>query len=100
MKQINFYALRKKMNLEEIILNEKMKRYHGHVKLDPTRAGRDAATIADEVISHLSALINSDVKVTLEIEANIPDGVSEDIVRTVYENSHTLKFDASDFEKE
>tara|TARA_B100000686_G_scaffold275546_1_gene294138 strand:- start:680 stop:3985 length:3306 start_codon:yes stop_codon:yes gene_type:complete len=87
-------------NAESPPTPQKLKRYHGHVKLDPTRAGRDAATIADEVISHLSGLIGSEVKVTLEIEANIPDGVSENIVRTVYENSRTLKFDASDFENE
>jgi hypothetical protein len=29
------------------------RRYHGSVSLDPTRAGRDASTIADEVIAHL-----------------------------------------------
>jgi hypothetical protein len=30
--------------------------------------------------------------VTLEIEARIPDGVSDNVVRTVTENARTLKF--------
>mgnify|MGYP000461959282 CR=1 FL=1 len=76
------------------------RRYHGSVSLDPTRAGRDASTIADEVIAHLSGLMGADVKVTLEIEANIPDGAPEQVVRTVTENSRTLKFEVSGFEEE
>ena len=38
--------------------------------------------------------------VTLEIEANIPSGASEQVVRTVTENSRTLKFKSHGFENE
>jgi predicted AAA+ superfamily ATPase len=76
------------------------KRYHGSVKLDPTRAGRDASVIADEVIAHLAGLMGTNIKVTLEIEAEIPDGAPEQVVRTVNENSRTLKFEDSGFEEE
>jgi hypothetical protein len=69
------------------------KRFHGSEKLDATRVGRDAGRIADEVISHLAALVGSKVTVTLEIEAQIPNGVPETTVRTVTENSRTLKFE-------
>jgi hypothetical protein len=75
-------------------------RFHGSVSLDATRVGRDAGRIADEVISHLTALVGSEVKVTLEIEAQVPNGVPENTVRTVTENSRTLKFDTHGFEKE
>ena len=78
----------------------KAKRYHGSVKLDPTRAGRDASQIAEEVISHLSGLTGANVRLTLEIEADIPDGAPDDVVRVVNENSRTLKFNDSGFEKE
>ena len=78
----------------------KAKRYHGSVKLDATRVGRDASQIADEVIAHLSGLLGADVKLTLEIEANIPDGTPEQVIRIVTENSRTLKFDDSGFENE
>ena len=74
------------------------KRFHGSVSLDTTRVGRDASRIADEVISHLSGLIGASVRVTLEIEAEIPNGAPEGVVRTVTENGRTLKFDVQGFE--
>jgi hypothetical protein len=76
------------------------KRYHGAVTLDPARAGRDASRIADEVITHLVGLVGSSVRITLEIEAEIPDGAPENVVRTVTENSRTLKFTSHGFESE
>jgi hypothetical protein len=76
------------------------RRFYGTVVLDPARVGRDASRIADEVISHLSALVGSDVRVTLDIQAEIPAGAPEQVVRTVTENSRTLKFTSQGFEKE
>ena len=76
------------------------KRFHGSVSLDATRVGRDASRIADEVISHLSGLMGATVRVTLEIEAEIPNGAPDGIVRTVTENGRTLKFDSQGFEQE
>ena len=76
-------------------------RYHGSVRIDPTRAGRDAGKIADEVLAHLGGVVGASVKVTLEIEADIPAGAPDHVVRTVTENSRTLKFEAgSGFEHE
>jgi hypothetical protein len=76
------------------------KRFHGSVPLDPTRVGRDAGRIGDEVIAHLVGLMGSDVKVTFEIEAEIPNGVPDNVVRTVTENSRTLKFTHHGFEQD
>ena len=68
--------------------------------LDPERAGRDAAQIASEVIAHLTGLVGSQVRVTLEIDADVPNGVPENVVRIVTENGRTLKFDAQGFESD
>jgi predicted AAA+ superfamily ATPase len=76
------------------------RRFHGSVELDPERAGRDASQIADEVIAHLTGLVGADVKVVLEIEATIPGGASEQVVRTVTENCKALKFGQHGFEKD
>ena len=76
------------------------RRYHGTVSLDPTRVGRDAGRIADEVIAHLEGLIGSTVTVTLEIEAEIPTGAPDQVVRVVTENGRTLKFSNHGFESE
>ena len=75
-------------------------RYYGSVSLDATLAGRDAGRIAEEVISHLSGLVDTEVAVTLEIEAKIPKGAPDHVVRTVTENSRTLKFKSHGFETE
>lgn len=40
------------------------------------------------------------VSVTLEIEADIPAGVPDDVVRTVTENARTLKSRSQGFETE
>lgn len=70
------------------------------MSLDPNRVGRDASRIADEVIAHLAALVGSEVRVTLEIEAEMPSGAPDNVVRTVTENGRTLKFTSQGFEKE
>jgi len=76
------------------------KRFHGTVTLDANRVGRDASRIADEVIAHLAGLVGAKVRVTLEIEAEIPSGAPDNVVRTVTENGRTLKFNSQGFEKE
>jgi predicted AAA+ superfamily ATPase len=76
------------------------KRFHGSVKLDATRLGRDAGKIAEEVVQHLSGIVGADVEVTLEISAQIPDGAPEHVVRTVTENCNTLGFLSHGFERE
>ena len=78
----------------------KLTRFYGTVSLDPARAGRDASRIADEVIAHLTGVVGSEVKITLEIEARVPQGAPDSVVRTVTENSRTLKFASQGFEKE
>jgi hypothetical protein len=74
------------------------RRFHGTVRLDPTRVGRDAGRIAEEVIAHLAGQPGAEVSVTLEIEVKLPGGASEQTVRTVTENSRTLKFTSHGFE--
>ena len=78
----------------------KARRYHGSVRLDATRVGRDASQIADEVIAHLAGLVGAEVELTLEIAADIPEGAPEHIVRVVTENSSSLGFEDSGFESE
>ena len=58
----------------------------------------EPSRIADEVIAHLSGLVGANVKVTLEVEAEIPSGAPDQVVRTVTENSRTLKFTSQGFE--
>jgi predicted AAA+ superfamily ATPase len=76
------------------------RRFHGTAQLDPNRVGRDAGRIADEVIAHLAGQVGASVTVSIEIEARLPGGASDQIVRIVTENSRTLKFTSQGFEEE
>jgi predicted AAA+ superfamily ATPase len=76
-----------------------LRRFYGNVDMDAMRINRDAPAIANEVIQHLTALNGAKVKITLEIEAEIPEGVPDDVARTVIENCRTLKFNNQSFEQ-
>jgi len=76
------------------------RRFHGSVNLDPVRVGAAAGRIAQEVIAHLAALPGAQVRVTLEIEATVPNGIPDRVVCTVTENCRTLRFTSHGFERE
>jgi hypothetical protein len=77
----------------------KPRRFFGSVILDPLRLARDADRVAQEVVQRLSGMAGAEVKVTLEVHAGIPDGVSPEMVRTITENCRTLRFDPHGFEE-
>ena len=83
-----------------IIDDKRPKLFVGSVRLGGDRIGRDAGKIAEEVLQHLSTLPGAKVKVSLEVQVEVPDGVGEDVVRTVTENCNTLKFTSAGFEDE
>ncbi|MCL6499085.1 MAG: AAA+ family ATPase, partial [Firmicutes bacterium] len=76
------------------------RRFHGSVALDALRVGADAGKVAQEVIAHLTSLRGAQVRITLEVEAVAPDGIPEQVVRTVTENCRTLKFSTHGFERD
>jgi hypothetical protein len=77
-----------------------LRRFHGSETLDPDRLGRDAGRIAEEIVQHLTTLKDADVRLTLEIDADLPHGAPDNVVRIVTENSRTLKFKSQGFEEE
>lgn len=60
-------------------------------QLDTTRIGRDVQRLVEEVISHIISVNGAQVEVSLEVNANTPDGLSQQVVRTVSENCRTLR---------
>jgi hypothetical protein len=75
-------------------------RYHGTVSIDPQRVNKDMAVIVEEIIQRLTGLRGTDVTITLEIEASRPSGFDDATIRTINENSRTLKFTNHGFEGE
>ena len=55
--------------------------------------------IAEEVLQHLTTLAGAKVKVTVEVEADVPDGVNAHLQRVINENCQTLRFKSHGFEK-
>jgi hypothetical protein len=76
-----------------------LRRFHGAVTVDATRLSRDVDTIASAVVQHLTSLLDANVSVTIEINADVPSGTPDNVVRTVTENCRTLKFQSAGFEE-
>lgn len=66
-------------------------RFVASVKLDSTRASLQMSTFMEEVMSHLQALDDADVAMTLEVQVKAPGGIDEQTARIVLENSAALK---------
>ena len=76
------------------------KRFYGRVALNTKEVGHDVRMIVDEVLSHLTNLEGADVSVSLDINANLPNGAPHDTVRTVQENCRILGFRIKEFQSE
>ncbi|MDR2049716.1 MAG: DUF499 domain-containing protein [Treponema sp.] len=74
--------------------------FFGTVKLsDLNKIAKTTGDINLEILQHFTRLPGADIRVKLDIEVNIPDGVGGDFVRTISENCNTLKFETSEFDK-
>jgi hypothetical protein len=76
------------------------RRFFGTVEVDAVRLGSEAGKISENVVAHLAGLPKAKVRITLEVEAEIPEGASDQVVRIVTENCRTLKFKNQGFEVE
>lgn len=54
--------------------------------------------IVEDVLQHLTTIPGSNVTLTLEIDAYLPNGIPEDAQRIVRENGVALKFKSQGFE--
>jgi predicted AAA+ superfamily ATPase len=82
------------------VVDGKLRRFYGAVQLDPSRLNRDFGRVAQEVIAHLTSLVDAQVEISVEVRAEHKDGFPEETVRTVSENAKTLKFEPQGFEPE
>ncbi len=76
-----------------------LSRYYGRVIIDAQRINKDIGIIVEEVIERLTSQVGCETEITLEIHATRPEGFNESTVRTISENSRTLKFDHFGFEE-
>ena len=67
--------------------------------LDLARAVRDSGDIIENVVQHLQVENGVEVRVTVDIRADFPEGAEERTVRTVSENCRVLRFKDFGFEE-
>jgi predicted AAA+ superfamily ATPase len=66
--------------------------FYGSVEVNPATAKIRLVQLAEEVISNLASDPQSELKITLEINASFPNGASDQIKRAVSENAKSLGF--------
>jgi hypothetical protein len=69
------------------------------VQLEASKLGLGVDQILQEVIQHLVKAPGARVSVTLEIQAHLPEGADEHLVRRVTENASVLKFTTNQFDE-
>lgn len=67
-------------------------RFYGSVMISSERPARDIHQIVEAIVEQLTTLPGSDVRLRLEIDAQVPGGLDRAKVRTLLENSTTLGF--------
>ncbi len=72
--------------------------FHGNIVINASTAKMRLVQVAEEIIAVLAADPNAEVKVTVEIQVNFPNGASDQTRRAVAENARTLGFKNADWE--
>jgi predicted AAA+ superfamily ATPase len=69
----------------------KKSHFYMSAQLDTTRIGRDVQKLVEEIINHLTSVDDTQVDVTLELNAKSLNGLPKEVVRTILENCKTLR---------
>jgi hypothetical protein len=70
----------------------KAKSFYGSVEVNPATAKIRLVQLVEEVINNLASDPQGELKITVEINADFPNGASDQIKRTVSENAKSLGF--------
>lgn len=74
------------------------KSFRGSVDVNALLAKSRLNTLAEEIIALLTSDPHASVKVTVEIEADFPGGIKQDLKRGVSENANNLGFKSAEWE--
>lgn len=55
--------------------------------------------IAEEIVQHLNVIPGAKVRIKLDIDVEVDDGIPDNVMRIVSENCNALKFELSSFEE-
>ena len=78
--------------------NKRSKNFFGSRAVTASMAKMEMVQIAEEIINVISSDPNAEVKVTVEISAEFPEGASDQIRRAVSENAASLSFETKSWD--
>lgn len=76
----------------------KAKSFFGAADIPAATAKMKLVQIADEIVSALASDPNANIRITVEISADFPNGANDSITRAVSENARSLGLKAADWE--
>jgi hypothetical protein len=76
----------------------KLKTFYGSAEVPPATAKMRLVQIAEEIVSVLTSDPNATVRLVVEISAEFPDGVGDNVRRAVSENARSLGLKSADWE--
>ncbi len=79
--------------------HSKARSFYGSAEVNASTAKMRLVQIAEEIISVLGSDPNATVKITLEVNADFPNGASDQIKRAVSENAGSLGFKTKTWEQ-
>jgi hypothetical protein len=76
------------------------RRFYAKVTLDPNRPTPTVSNIAQSILSELDRVRGTTITLTLDIDAEAPDGFPDDVVEVVRDNAGSLRITDFGFEGE
>jgi hypothetical protein len=76
----------------------KARAFYGSIEINPSTAKMRMVQVAEEIISLLASDPQAALKITVEINAEFPEGASDQIKRAVSENATSLEFGTKTWE--
>lgn len=89
-----------KTKINGVITPKIATRFFGVYEVDAERYSRDLNRLSQEILQHLSSIDGVELKITIEIHADVKEGFSAEKIRVILENARSLKFEQSSFEED
>jgi hypothetical protein len=67
-------------------------KFKGTINLSSERPARDFGKVVDGIIDQITNIEGAEINLTLEIHADVPNGIEKNKQRTLIENANTLGF--------
>ena len=81
------------------VTTKQKKRFYGTIQLDPVLAKTKFNELVDEVLLQFTVKSGVNVKLTVEIEADLDAGFDDQLQRAVKENCSVLRFKSAEFDE-